>query len=507
MNQRIVQLSAGLLALGLLGQGYAQSEPKPITTCGNYNIVTQEKETDGLRETRIILKGKTGTVATFNDAMGNVAWCKDITGDKIPEINISMFTGGAHCCFTQYVYSLTTPPRKILVADTAHSDMLEPKQLDGQGPLELISADWRFAYAFGMSFAESIALPEVYSFVNGQYLVNTRAFPKVLDDWFAVPEDIDYDPTGSSSVMSDVVTLILQGKENRIGSYLQAVDPVSREWINSYLPDIKDLLSTYGYMDYPKMAGIRPEDATYSLVAGPFTATGGKQVMSIVYGSPKNAYIKDGQMGLVLIDKTSKGFKVTPLGLTFPKPPKGSQEQGVYLSTSIKRKNGLYDVVVSDSRSGTTKMTAYRTVNNKLVALQDDPLLPALQMLQDLYNLAAINKKVLEKDVKRTPEQTANLMDRAKRIREQGRIWADWFDAPPEAMGAFYWNSIEVIKDTPQEAQVYVTIDFAYTPQSPDDYPIAKRHGMTLTLKKGNTWKVDSVGLVALMESPYDETE
>ncbi|GGJ21670.1 hypothetical protein [Deinococcus roseus] len=501
MHQHIVKISAALALLGALGTGYAQSTPsKPTHKCGNYSVIIQPVSGEEFHEEKLTLKGPKGTVFSRTDWSMEVAWCKDVTGDGVPEVDLRSFSGGAHCCFTHDLYSLTTPPRKLAHIETAHSDALDPRQLDGKGPLELVTADWRFAYGFGMSFAESVALPEVYSYVNGHYAVNTRAFPGLIGGWFTDIDKLE----DTYSVLARVSELILLGKESQIAGVLQKAPDELRRWIEGYLPDIKDSLSTLGYNEYGVLAGLAPEDITYTSVVGGFTTAGSKQVLTLVKGNAKNAHVKSGQLGVLLIDKTASGFKVTATGLTFPSKGK-DQDYTFNLQHAVRRSNGLSDVVVGNGSSGSLKLQAYRMSKNTLILVKDDALDTALKFLQDLYNLAEVNGKVFDKDAKRTPEQWAALMDRARVAREQGKNWTPLLGIEPEQLGDFNWYSMQFLQDTPQQAQLYLTVDYGKLPEDGGDYGIfGPRYGLTLTLQKDQTWKPVSVDLTRLPATPYD---
>ncbi|GEM48194.1 hypothetical protein [Deinococcus cellulosilyticus] len=505
MNQGILTLTAALLTVGLMGTGQAQTDKKPTTQkCGNYTVTTEPVTSAEYQQERITLKGPKGVVYSTEDWMVETKWCKDVTGDGIPEVDLLLFSGGAHCCFSHKVYSLTTPPRLLLQADTAHTDALDPRQLDGKGPFELVTADWRFAYGFGMSFAESVALPEVYSYVNGHYVVNTRAFPALISSWFSDVKKVE----DSYSALAKVSELLLLGKDSQIDSTLRNAPADLRNWITGYLPDIREYLSTLGYNDYPVMAGVRPEDNTYITAVGSFTTPGSKQVLSVLQGSAKNPYVKAGQLGVVLIDKTSSGFKVTPTGLTLPRVAKDLYDEGFNLDVAVKRSNGLFDVVVRNSRSGSQKLQAYRMSKNTLVPVKNDALDTALKAIQDLHNLSEVNEKIFDKTTKRTPAQLAALMDRANLMRQQGKAWTPLLGIEPEQVGEFDWYTLQFLRDTPQEAQIYVTLDYGTIPEDAGDYGVfGKRYGMTLTLQKDQNWKITSVDMTRLKASPYDENE
>ncbi|MEO1192953.1 MAG: hypothetical protein AAFY02_14425 [Pseudomonadota bacterium] len=69
----------------------------------------------------------------------------DVTGDGTPDLALTGFTGGAHCCFSLQVLSLGTEVR--LLADIAGEDSPPLlKQITEGRAYEIELADWTFAY-------------------------------------------------------------------------------------------------------------------------------------------------------------------------------------------------------------------------------------------------------------------------------------------------------------------------------------------------------------------------
>lgn len=83
----------------------------------------------------------------------------DITGDGQPNLVISEWTGGAHCCFNFHLFQIGEPFRYIQTIDAGDSDLADFARLGANPALEFIMADWTFAY-WRTSFAQSPA-PEV----------------------------------------------------------------------------------------------------------------------------------------------------------------------------------------------------------------------------------------------------------------------------------------------------------------------------------------------------------
>jgi hypothetical protein len=102
-------------------------------------------------------------------------WCGDVLGDGGTVLAHTTFSGGAHCCFTMYVTRLEDS-HELLEAHLGNAAGLEPNQLDGGGPLELVGLSDVFAYFDGLGFAGAPFVPLVYSFDGEEYIEATRRF-------------------------------------------------------------------------------------------------------------------------------------------------------------------------------------------------------------------------------------------------------------------------------------------------------------------------------------------
>lgn len=92
------------------------------------------------------------------------------------------WSGGAHCCFDYYVVHVQGDEIRREAMIRAGDCSLRVADLDGDGVVELIACDGRFAYAFELPFAESPLLPVVYAFREPErvYRADNRAFPRVF---------------------------------------------------------------------------------------------------------------------------------------------------------------------------------------------------------------------------------------------------------------------------------------------------------------------------------------
>jgi hypothetical protein len=71
----------------------------------------------------------------------------DINGDGFPDLVVTDYSGGAHCCYTTTVYSVSDEPRQILSVESGHCGPGEFADLDNDGTLEFTTCDDGWAYA------------------------------------------------------------------------------------------------------------------------------------------------------------------------------------------------------------------------------------------------------------------------------------------------------------------------------------------------------------------------
>jgi hypothetical protein len=103
---------------------------------------------------------------------------RDLDGDGEPEVIVDLYTGGAHCCVVSRFYRWTGTG--YVPADRNFGDPgYRIEDLDGDGVQELITADYRFGYAF-TAFAFSLMPVRVYDLRAGHWELVTRNFPELI---------------------------------------------------------------------------------------------------------------------------------------------------------------------------------------------------------------------------------------------------------------------------------------------------------------------------------------
>ena len=106
----------------------------------------------------------------------------DITNDGIPDLLVEGFSGGAHCCFTYYVFSMGDEVREIAELDTRDAGATF-RNVDDEPDLEALSADVNFAYWY-TSYAES-PLPRItFKYRDGRYRLapDLMRAPQIAED-------------------------------------------------------------------------------------------------------------------------------------------------------------------------------------------------------------------------------------------------------------------------------------------------------------------------------------
>jgi hypothetical protein len=118
--------------------------------------------------------GRPGTMTAFtaSDLSGT-----DINADGFPDLVVSAWSGGAHCCYSSGVYSVGEGVKAILVLETGNCGPGELEDLDGNGTREFVTCDDQWAYAY-CSFADSPFPRVIYSYdpSRGMYVVDTPRF-------------------------------------------------------------------------------------------------------------------------------------------------------------------------------------------------------------------------------------------------------------------------------------------------------------------------------------------
>jgi len=104
---------------------------------------------------------------------------QNLNGDRNPEVIVSTFTGGAHCCTLHKIFSWQNG--RLIKANTGLRDGVGGSfhDINGDGKVEFLTYDNSFLYAFS-SYAGSFPPSSIYAFQNGRLVDVTRQYPREL---------------------------------------------------------------------------------------------------------------------------------------------------------------------------------------------------------------------------------------------------------------------------------------------------------------------------------------
>lgn len=242
---------------GALAARAAQPPPPSIqrSACGAYEVVPSGFRDSG-RPSRLTIQKAGRLLVSLTDWSILSSDCDDITADRVPELVVRTFNGGAHCCETLRVYALDEKPRLLLVYEANNAVGAEVRDLDGDGRRELLLGDDTFAYFDDLCYACSPAsLPMVACYTGQRFEDCTRRFPDLLrerrDRYLArvgpaADEDARQPIRGAALGVVAVSALL--------GEQAQGLDLVRKAgaeepvvaWLTKSLPRVREWLDTRG---------------------------------------------------------------------------------------------------------------------------------------------------------------------------------------------------------------------------------------------------------------------
>ena len=207
---------------------FAADEPV-VTRIGDYTFSVAPVQDGMAHELTVFKHDKVlWTLSDFlvtvldSDSLGIA---RDLTGDRVPDAIVETYSGGAHCCFAQYIVALGT---KFEVLDTVYHGG-RWSDSDGDGLWEVTVNDLTFDY-WKLPHSDS-PLPEVIQeatrkgFVPNAELMQARTPTasevlamlrasrdgKLWKDYTTLAED-EFLPGAMAELHRDFVTLLYQGQ-------------------------------------------------------------------------------------------------------------------------------------------------------------------------------------------------------------------------------------------------------------------------------------------------------
>ena len=104
----------------------------------------------------------------------------DLEHDGQPDVVLDLYTGGAHCCSAEQIFSFDPGTETFVLTQHDFGDPGEKiEDLGHNGRYEFLTADDRFAYAF-TDFADSGLPIEILTFADRRFTNVTRKYPKLI---------------------------------------------------------------------------------------------------------------------------------------------------------------------------------------------------------------------------------------------------------------------------------------------------------------------------------------
>ncbi|MGO8776154.1 MAG: hypothetical protein ACLQHT_17930 [Terracidiphilus sp.] len=182
----------------------------------------------------------------------------DVTGRGHPDMIVSAYSGGAHCCTMHYVFELQ-PAFKLLATLNDADDDLAHFQRAGDGRYDYISADWTFAYwpdCFACSPSEVVTLRFVDDAKGGGFHLALDRMKKPAPcpaEWnkrlSAVRKVVNHigNDTIGTTLWQTVLDLIYTGQSDLAWKFVDAAGPKAQQKPFPSLADFCSLLKQSPY--------------------------------------------------------------------------------------------------------------------------------------------------------------------------------------------------------------------------------------------------------------------
>jgi len=174
---KFVLLSVVCVLLFSYNVCFAQSDS--AVTLGKYKFSTTYTDTNYSTVLKITDGKKVIFTGEFEESVESIKEV-DFNDDGNKTILLSVYTGGAHCCYI--VYACRIKNNKFLISDTLYlaDSYFNIEDLDNNGEQKLTAYNMMFAYAF-TNYAESRAPEIFYTVENGLFKEVTKDYPKRIE--------------------------------------------------------------------------------------------------------------------------------------------------------------------------------------------------------------------------------------------------------------------------------------------------------------------------------------
>jgi len=228
-----------------------------------------ERADFGYRDQRLVVRRRGGAALDVRLTPENFRWpaprggalsLRDLDGGE-PEVLVSIFTGGANCCYGLYVFHHAGGRYRGSFFNAGKGGLVVAN-LDRKGPSELRGTDERFQYLFS-SGIESITPVRVYRFRAGRLVAVTREFDVLVreserETWRIARELWRMDGNPHTALAAWAATKYLLGEGSEVWPRLQqlirtrTIEPKLERDGPAYLGALRRALREFGYLSLPQ---------------------------------------------------------------------------------------------------------------------------------------------------------------------------------------------------------------------------------------------------------------
>lgn len=193
----------------------------------------------------------------------------DVTGRGHPNMLVSFYTGGAHCCTLYYVFELSPKLKLVATLDAQDGDFSRFRIIDGK--YYFATEDWTFAY-WQSSFADSPAPEIILGFkddaTGGSYHLALEEMERPApnpDEWKkallmgrqAFGESNPFSGGIGSRLWGNMLSFIYQGHSDLAWKLFDEAWPPGRQGKEKFLSDFCSQLKTSPY--WPDLKTVIPD--------------------------------------------------------------------------------------------------------------------------------------------------------------------------------------------------------------------------------------------------------
>ncbi len=302
MARSALAAAVSIAAAGAFAQGPAENPAQACAaknqtdtaTVGQY-VFAAYKSSDGAcvqatTEGKVVYNQSVDSFETYTlgqpgDSQNDIPVIRDgtdVTGRGNPDMIVSLYTGGAHCCEIHYVFELA-PQFKLLATLNDSDDDLAHFEREADGHYDYLTADWTFGYwptCFACSPSEVVTLRWTDDKNGGGFHLDTNMMKKPAPTTAEWNKDLadakkvvvagDADSIGTT-MWQTVLDLIYSGNSQSAWKFVDALGPKAQQAPLPALSDFCALLKQSPYWPdlQPTLVDVPPACAN----AGPKPAS------------------------------------------------------------------------------------------------------------------------------------------------------------------------------------------------------------------------------------------